>query len=41
MLNVNNFKDLKSTPESRKKCVQLLSYDERKMLLAFIKSVGA
>lgn len=28
-----------STKESRKRCIELLSYDERKMLLQFIKSV--
>lgn len=39
MLNVNDFKNMVSTKESRKRCIELLSYDERKMLLQFIKSV--
>ena len=39
MLNVNMFKNLVSTKESRKRCVELLSYDERKMFLGFVKSV--
>ena len=39
MLNVNDFKNMTSTKESRKRCIELLSYDERKMLLQFIKSV--
>ena len=30
---------LVSTKESRKRCIELLSYDERKMLLSFIRSV--
>lgn len=39
MLNVNMFKNLVSTKESRKRCIELLSYDERKMFLGFVKSV--
>ena len=39
MLNVNMFKNMTSTKESRKRCVELLSYDERKILLSFIRSV--
>lgn len=39
MLNVNDFKNMVSTKESRKRCIERLSYDERKMLLQFIKSV--
>lgn len=39
MLNVNMFKNLVSTKESRKRCIDLLSYDERKMFLGFVRSV--
>lgn len=39
MLNVNMFKNMFSTKESRKRCIELLSYDERKMFLNFVKSV--
>ena len=39
MLNVNMFKNLVSNKESRKRCVDILSYDERKMFLSFVKSV--
>ena len=39
MLNVNMFKNMTSTKESRKRCIELLSYDERKMLLNFVRSV--
>ena len=39
MLNVNDFKNMVSTKESRKRCIELLSYDERKMLLNFVRSV--
>lgn len=39
MLNVNDFKNMVSTKESRKLCVELLSYDERKMFLSFARSV--
>lgn len=39
MLNVNMFKNLVSTKESRKRCIELLSYDERKMFLGFVRSV--
>ena len=39
MLNVNDFKNMVSTKESRKRCIDLLSYDERKMFLGFVKSV--
>ena len=39
MLNVNDFKNMVSTKESRKRCIELLSYDERKMLLCFVRSV--
>lgn len=28
-----------STKESRKRCIELLSYDERKMFLTFVRSV--
>ena len=36
LVSANNFK---STAESRKQLISLLSYDERKMFLNFIKSV--
>lgn len=36
LVTANNFK---STAESRKQLISLLSYDERKMFLNFIKSV--
>ena len=39
MLNVNDFKNMVSTKESRKRCIELLSYDERKMFLGFVRSV--
>ena len=39
MLNVNMFKNLVSTKESRKRCIDVLSFDERKMFLSFVKSV--
>ena len=39
MVNVNMFKNLVSTKESRKRCIELLSYDERKMFLSFVRSV--
>lgn len=39
MLNVNMFKNMVSTKESRKRCIDLLSYDERKMFLGFVRSV--
>ena len=39
MLNVNMFKNMTSTKESRKRCIELLSYDERKMFLGFVRSV--
>lgn len=39
MLNVNDFKNMVSTKESRKRCIELLSYDERKMFLCFVRSV--
>ena len=39
MLNVNDFKNMVSTRESRKRCIDLLSYDERKMFLSFFRSV--
>ena len=39
MLNVNMFKNMTSTKESRKRCIDLLSYDERKMFLGFVHSV--
>ena len=39
MLNVNMFKNMTSTKESRKRCIDLLSYDERKMFLSFVRSV--
>lgn len=39
MLNVNDFKNMVSTKESRKRCIDLLSYDERKMFLGFVRSV--
>lgn len=38
MLNVNDFKNMVSTKESRKRCIDLLSYDERKMFLGFVRS---
>ena len=38
-VNVNNTKNLVSTRESREQCVKLLSYDERKAFLSFVKSV--
>ena len=40
-VNVNNTKNLVSTRESREQCVKLLSYDERKAFLSFVKSVQA
>ena len=38
-VNVSNTKNLVSTRESREQCVKLLSYDERKAFLSFVKSV--
>ena len=40
MLNVNDFKNLKSTKESRAKVLSVLTTKEAKMFKAFVKSVG-
>ena len=40
MLNVNDFKNLKSTKESRVKVLSLLTAKETKMFKTFVKSVG-
>jgi len=38
-VNVNNTKNLKSTKETRKKCVSVLTKEENKLLSKFTKSV--
>ena len=40
MLNVNDFKTLKSTKESRPKLLSLLNDKEKQMFKRFVKSVG-
>lgn len=40
MLNVNDFKNLKSTKESRLKLLSLLNDKEKNMFKSFVKSVG-
>lgn len=40
MLNVNDFKNLKSTKESRLKLLSVLNEKEKQMFKAFVKSVG-
>lgn len=40
MLNVNDFKHLKSTKESRLKLLSLLNDKEKQMFKSFVKSVG-
>lgn len=40
VFNVNDFKNLKSTKDSRQECLSKLSSLERKRFLAFVKSVN-
>jgi len=40
MLNVNDFKNIKSTKENRLKLLSLLNDKEKQMFKNFVKSVG-